>query len=240
MNRKGDIRKNAAKDLYHKLQKSDRDVYPVKPLDLQVGKFYFFFYDLAGKTSKMEQYSPILLVDWKKVKTKIILYGLCFNFIPSNIRILYFDKLLDKFQTTVQDNIKVDDIFKEDALTGLNFANIYKSLLSTGFEYSIREFDFTKIDKAYVVATQYLPNFLIFDTQPFTGVDEGKLVEIWQAKIRQQEERHKEIMKRLQTNYDDMAKLFEAELQTIEQNNQNLEKSIQHMNKLSAMLKKDI
>lgn len=235
---KGDLKKKAAQDIYDKIKKPDRNLHPVKIHDLQIGRFYFLFYDLAGKSSKMEQYSPVLLVDIKKVKTKLYAYGLCFNFIPANIRILYFDKLLDRFQNTIQKNLTIKDIYYETPLQNINFEVIYKTLLSTGFEYSIREFDITEINTAYLVATQYIPYFIIFDTQPFTGVDEGKLVEIWQVKIKEQTERHKEIMSKLQKNYNEMEEMFKEEFKSIKEQRENMEKSIDYLNKLSTLLKK--
>lgn len=229
-----DIRKTSAKAILEKIKKPDRHIMPARAEDIKIGKFYFLFYDLSGTTNRMEQFSPVLLVDIKKVKTKTIMYGLCFNFIPSNIRILYFDQLLNKFQNTISKNLEASNIDKEEALNGLSFDIIYKSLMSSGFEYAIREFDVSKITKCYKVATSYLPNFLVFDTQPFTGVDESKLIDIWRVKLKQQEERHKEILAKLQTDYNSMAKMFEQEFQSISERNANLEKSINHLKNVSG------
>lgn len=159
------------------------------------GSFYFILYDLNGKSSKMEQYNPILAVDFVNRS----LYGLSLNFIPVNIRVTLFNKIYSKLDT-LKKNADLD-IENQQPLPNTNYNTIYNILKSIGFEYAIRTFDLSLINKVYQISTNILPEFIAMNTQTFTGVDEGKLVDIWLKKINEQEQREQELMKELLSDF---------------------------------------
>lgn len=223
---------HAAQVVYDELASPGK--YMVPGDDLRVGGFAFMLYDLTGKTSRMEQYSPVLIVDQRQVLTKRYVWGLSMNFIPVNTRVVFFDQLLNNYEKTLKDNAKVTDVSKERVLTGVSFEAVYRLLQAIGYEYALRQFDITLINQFYNVSTNFLDMFMTFDTQRFTGVDEGKLLEIWMAKLEKQEQRHQEMMIKLYTDYDEMAKTLSNELKDSASAVKNMAKTIDTLRKIEG------
>lgn len=158
---------------------------------IQVGFFYFLFYDLAGnlKSSKMEQYSPILVLKKAVYQGKYVIWGLCLNFIPDGISIEWFDRLINRFYknlfNTEQEIEQVNYLKSLD----VTYEGIYRSLAHVGFEYAIREYRLDLVDRAYHIHYNQLARLLMMDKEQITNVDTKKLVEIWLAKLGSGEER---------------------------------------------------
>lgn len=193
--------------------------------NLRKGGFYFMFYDLDGKSSKMEKFNPILLIDWFDINNTRMIYAVSINFIPVSIRTMFFNNLLNFNLDVIEKNEKLA-FNKQDELEAINFTNIYKLLSTIGFEWSIRKFDIKKINKLYKVSTNILPKFITMSTAKFTGVDDGKLVEIWQKKIKEQEQRHKKIINEILNNYDNMDKELSNTYMDLDKKNDNLQESL--------------
>lgn len=203
----------------------------VRPNDLLRGRFYFMFYDLSGKSSKMEKFNPILLVDWIDRQGTRKLYGLSINFIPVAIRTMFFNNVLNYNLSVIEKNTtrKMENQLPLDAI---NFANIYKLLGAIGFEWAIREFDIKLVNRIYQVSTDILTEFLTMSTASFTGVDDAKLVDIWRKKIMEQEVRHKKIIAELLNDYGKMSKELNTTYQSLDKRNENLQESLALINKL--------
>jgi len=197
----------------------------VKLNNLRKGGFYFMFYDLDGKSSKMEKFNPVLLIDWFDMNNTRMVYAVSINFIPVSIRTVFFNNLLNFNLDVIEENNKLP-FDKEKELEAINFTNIYKLLSTIGFEWSIRKFDIKKINKLYKVSTKSLQQFIIMSTAKFTGVDDGKLIEIWRKKIKEKEERHKKIINEILNNYDNMEKQLTNTYMDLDKKNDNLQESL--------------
>lgn len=225
------MKANSATAVYEEMQRPNRFMRASE--DVRMGMFAFILYDLAGKSSKMEQYSPVLLCDWRQVKTKRYIWGLSLNFIPATTRVVFFDALLERQQDLVNSNAGKDKLSQERPLGGITFDAMYSALQSIGYEYALRQFDYSLITKMYDVSFGFLDKFLTFDTSRFTGVGEDKLAEIWLSKIKEQEERHQKMMVTLFKDYDRMADILKAELLTATQAATSLSKTAANMRKLA-------
>jgi len=221
------IKEEATSWLVKNLKKPDNNIFKiVLPTNITPGKTYFLFYDLdsALKSSKMEQYSPIFAIKTAFINNKPILWGLNFNFIPERARVMYFDKVVDKFfKGTLNTNAKITNI-KDIKPLDVTFNGIYRTLASIGFEYSIREYRMDLISKVYEINLNELHKYISIDTEYFSGVDQKKLVEIWASKIDKQEERYNKIKLELINNFKIMSDELEHSLEELEKTKEFLAK----------------
>lgn len=220
----------AADEVYKAMHENNRNMAVAD--DMRMGMFVFMLYDLAGKSSRMEQYSPLLLVERRQVKTKHYVWGVSLNFIPQNIRIVFFDQLLERYSNVVKNNIAKDAVGKEKPLANLSFDGVYTILQSIGYEYALRQFEIPLINKMYEVSSGFLDRFLTFDTSRFTGVDEGKLMEIWVSKLKEQEERHRKMMMMLYNDYEKMADVLQKGILSASETSAALQKTAANLSKL--------
>lgn len=232
------LAENSTSWLIERLQKDDEKVKEVRLSEMVVGKFYFLMYDLAGKSAKLEQYNPLLFVDFKHVANTKVLFGLSFNFLPSRMRLTFFDKLLDNYPFVFEEK---DDKHKkgqpEQPLKGVNYSNVYNLLSKIGYEYTIREFDIRKVNKVYEVAMSALPKFLTINTHTFTNVDDEKLAQIWLAKLKTREERHQKLLLDIASGYDKIEKTLNEEFGSFKEKLKNLENSQDFLNELAKKTK---
>jgi hypothetical protein len=204
---------DAARELMQKMHNPDKDVTPVNLGAIEKGKFYFMLYDIASKTSKMEKFSPVFIADWSKGNSST-LYAVSLNFIPANIRIVVFDAIVSGDKGIYTSN-KEKDVLKNKSFGEVDLQKMYNILQMVGFEYSIREFDLRLVNKLYAISTNFLPKLITMSTELFTGVGEHKMAEIWAAKIKQRDERHKEFVKGLWEDYDKMSKTILSEIKNV-------------------------
>lgn len=202
-----------------------KDIVPVSLASVEKGKFYFMFYDLSGKSSGMEKFNPLFIIDWNDQDGTRYLYGVSINFIPVSIRTVFFNSLCNFNLDIIEKNIE-KPIDKQIAFGNINFANIYKLLYAIGFEWSIRKFDCKLINKVCEISNQILPTFLTMSTAQLTGVDDGKLIEIWNKKITEQESRQTKLIQELMGDYKAMENELTKAYQTVDKKNDNLEKSL--------------
>lgn len=214
------LSENSTKWLLDKL-KNPNDVFKAIRLNkILIGKFYFILYDLQGKTSKMEQYSPMLIVDFRNQMNKKLVYGISVNFIPKNIRILFFNSLLKNYDQEKNRPIKI------------NFKIAFNLLDSIGFQYCIRELDASLINKVYEIDASAINRFLTIDTYPITNVDEKKLAEIWLSKLKKREESLQKRISELITDYSEISKTFEKQMKDYKKEFENIQDSKDHLNNL--------
>lgn len=204
---------------------NDQDILPINLTSIQKGNFYFIFYDLQGKSSNMEKFSPILAVDWFDHNNTRYLYGLSFNFIPLNIRVSFFNTLFNNNKNIFEKN-EFEKTQNELPLQQINFTNIYKLLFSIGFEWSIRKFDIQKINKTYLISTNIITEFITMSTYKFTNVPDDKLIDIWRVKIKKQSERQQKLIKELLGDYDKIQKELNNKYQTLDDKNEQLNNSL--------------
>lgn len=176
--------------MYDKYSKSDDDCVSISKEDIQVGKFYFLHY---MDDSNWMRWSPIFCCDYRKFKNMIVILGVNFNFIPLEIRLSIFDKFI------TEDNIK------EDSTLEVDFKGMYSELLRYGFEYSIQEYNVAQIKLAHQVSLNLLPRFF-YSSYPKNTYDPKKLMEIWKTKLSDKEERHREIISSVLSDFYDVNK----------------------------------
>lgn len=203
----------------------DKDVVSISASNLNKGDFCFLFYDLQGKSSNMEKFSPIMVVDWFDYNNTRYLYGLSLNFIPINIKVNFFNMLFNNNLKLLEENIK-NSTDKQKPIKNIDFTNVYKLLFSIGFEWSIRKFDIKKINKTNLISTNIIKDFITMSTYKFTGVPDDKIIQIWKSKIVKQEERQQKLIKELLNDYDQMRNDLNDKYQTLDNRNEKLNDSI--------------
>jgi hypothetical protein len=191
--------------LLSSMAKPHKTVVRVNPDYLRIGSFYFMKYDVQrrNKTSRMEQFTPFLMVDYKpKIDSKVI-YCLNFNFLTTQKKEAFFASFTEPYDAQMEKNAQGGDWLTEPPLTGVNYARMFGELLAYGFDYSIREYRVDLIHDIYGVSTAHLDKMVLLNTQKITGVDEAKLNDIWIAKLKKESyaQRVDELV-RIKANYE--------------------------------------
>lgn len=171
--------KNNSLYFYDKYTKSDKDVMSVNVNDITIGRFYHFHYQ---DISNWMAYSPVFVVDYKKLKNKIIILAINLNFIPLEIRAYFFDKFM------------IENDFINDVTLKVDYEGAYNELLKIGFEYALVEYDAINIKLVHKISMDFVPRFLI-SAHPKNKYDPAKLFDIWKVKIPEKEARHKEMLR---------------------------------------------
>ena len=78
-----------------------------------------------------------------------------------------------------------------------------KELKKVALEYSIVEFDASLIVRVHRIHLELLPRFL-YSQHPINKYDPQKLVQIWQAKLSSRNERHKEVISSILSDFYDV------------------------------------
>lgn len=175
-------------DLYNK---SIDDFKTVSTKDVFPGGFYFLHYH---DDSNWMKYSPVFIAGYKKLSNKIIILAVNLNFIPLQVRVLLFDKFI------TQKDFEMD---KNDTFLKVDYEGVYNELRKLGFEYALMEFDASRIELAHKVSLLLLPRFL-YHQHPINKYDPDKLMSIWEAKIENREQRHKEMTLAILSDFYDV------------------------------------
>lgn len=170
--------KNNSLFFYNKYNKSDEFVTSVSVNDILSGGFYFFHY---LDESNWMKYSPVFVSNYKKFSNKIVIFAINFNFIPLEIRTMIFDKYISEEDFVKNKYLKVD------------YKGVYDELRRLGFEYAMIEFDALRVKLVHKIHLDLLPRFL-YSQHPKNVYDPKKLIQIWDAKIANRDQRHKEMM----------------------------------------------
>lgn len=170
---------NNSLELAEMYQKSSKDVLSIPIKNITPGGFYHL---ISVNESNWMRYAPVFIVEFKKISNKIIFIAVNLNFIPLEIRVLFFDKFI------------IEKDFEKDTLLKVKYTGIYNELRSIGFEYSLMEFDASKILFAHKISMDMVPRFLI-SAHPTNKYDPKKLMEIWNVKISKNKERDEEMKK---------------------------------------------
>jgi hypothetical protein len=190
------------------------------------GKFYFLRYDLKrlNKTQKLEQLSPILLIDSRVYEGKKYYYGINLNFFPLSIKEAFFTKFIDDNYTNIlKENEEKKTVLSESPLSNINYDSIHLELLKYGYEYTIREYRDELINEIYMVSTDFLDKFITIHTQTLTGVDDTKLNEIWIAKLKAEtlQDRLDDVFL-IKSNYENILKELKEKFKNLEQELSNI------------------
>lgn len=203
--------KNNSLFFYEAYTKSDKMVTSIPRGKIQLGAFYFLHYK---DDSNWMKWSPIFTVDVKKFDNLIILYGVNFNFIPLVIRSTIFDKFI------------IEDDFEKDRLLKVDFEGVYKELFKYGFEYAIVEYNLAQIERVHKINMEMVPRFL-YSQHPKNKYDPKKLYSIWEAKIDDKIERHREISASLVKDFYQASDDIMGNYKQLESHINRLQKSLQ-------------
>lgn len=182
--------KNNSLFFYEKYQKSDKDVESINIRDIYPGGFYFFTYK---DDSNWMRFAPVFVVDFKKFEDKVILFAVNFNFIPIEIRTQIFDDFI------------LPEDFEKNRFIKVNYEGMYAQLLKSGFEYALMEFNAVQLVLAHRIHLELLSRFL-YSQHPINKYDPQKLVQIWQTKLDGRNQRHKEIISSIVSEFYDVNK----------------------------------
>ena len=198
----------STKWLLSKMRNNDNKFVQTIPTDFKIGSFYFMIYDKSAinKSSRLEQFVPFLLVDYKPSIDKKVLWIMNFNFIPMNIKKAFFVNFLDKFDNTLETNKKAKRINDEISLPTINYDNMWNETINYGIDYSIREIRIDLINELYKISTDNLQFLTTQNTQALTGVDEKKLGEIWITKLKNESLENRLDEKKIRADYDKIVK----------------------------------
>ena len=210
LKKKGNIyKREATKWLLESMQTPSKTFVKVNPNYLRIGAFYFIKYDLKkiNKSSKMEQFVPMLLVDYKPLVDSRVFYAINFNFLTTVKKEAFFLKFMERYEKLLEENEKKSNWLSETPLYNISYSRVFSDLLRYGFDYSIREFRVELIEEVYGISTNHLPELISLDTQIITGVDEAKLNDIWIAKLKNEglQDRMDELYN-IKNNYEELIK----------------------------------
>ena len=196
-------RNESTKWLFGKIKQPDANFMKVGLNNLKVGSFYFMQYDLKkiNKSSKVEQFVPMLVVDYKPSIDSKVIWVLNMNFLPTNVKEALFSNITDNYSDIFDKNTNVNSWSQEIPLV-INYKKMWDILLPYGFEYAIREIRVDLINSLWSVSSKNLHILTTVNTQILTGVDEGKLQEIWATKLKNESLGNRvDELKTIKTNY---------------------------------------
>lgn len=204
-----DFYKNNTLYMVDKYTKSDDMCTSISVRDIIPGRFYFLHYE---DPSNWMRYSPIFVVDYRKINDLVIILGVNFNFIPLEVRSSFFDKFISEQDFQNNYPLKVD------------FKGVYTELLRLGFEYSIVEYNAIQIKLVHQINLELLPRFF-YSSHPKNTYDPNKLMEIWTKKIETKEKRHQEITLSLLSEFYDVNGEIDSKYQVLRDHIKRLQDS---------------
>jgi hypothetical protein len=196
---------------YEKYQKSDKEVTSININDIKVGGFYFLHY---LDDSNWMRLSPIFVADYRKFSNMIVLMGINFNFIPLEVRVSIFDKFI------------IEDDFEKDSLLKVDYKGVYSELLKFGFEYALMEYNLIQVKLVHKISMDMIPRFL-YSQHPQNKYDPNKLMQIWNAKIGERDDRHKEMMTSLLSDFYEVDGDIKDKYKMLKDHIQRIQKSLQ-------------
>ena len=170
--------KNNSLFFAEKYSKSDKLVTAMDTANMKTGGFYFLHY---LDDSDWMKYAPVFFVETKNFANKVILMAVNLNFIPLEVRAIFFDPYI------------TEDMFKKDDFLKVDYTKIYQELLKFGFEYALMEFNAGQVKLVHKIALEMLPRFFI-SQHPRAKYDPQKLMQIWNKKIETKAQRNQEMM----------------------------------------------
>lgn len=202
--------KNNSMFFVEKYSKSDEFVTAIDVVKMQPGIFYFLHY---MDDSDWMRYAPVFFVDQKNFGNKIILMAVNLNFIPLEVRSLFFDPYI-----TVE-------MFEKDLPLKVDYNKMYEELLKVGFEYTLMEFNVAQVKMVHKISLEMLPRFL-YSQHPNAIYDPKKLMGIWNKKIETKGARNQEMMKSMISEFYDINNDISEKYQVMRGHIERIQKSL--------------
>lgn len=203
------FKKNSIR-LVEQYSKSSNDIKNIPVKNIFPGGFYHI--QMQNESNWMRN-APVFIVDFRKIKGGLILLGVNLNFIPLEVRVLFFDKFI-----TEKD-------FEKDGFLKVSFQGVYNELRSIGFEYALMEFDTSKIGIVHKISMNELSSFLI-SAHPTNKYDPRKLFSIWQTKIEKSNERDAAMQKSNLEDFYDVNKEIDQKYEAIKNHIMRIRKNL--------------
>jgi hypothetical protein len=197
-------------EMVERYSKSDKDVEAISIKNIYPGGFYHL--QSEDKSNWMRN-APVFVADYRKIMNKIIILGVNLNFMPLEVRILFFDKFID------------EKMYEKNSLLKVSYEGLYNELMSIGFEYSLMEFDASKIKMAHKISMHKLPNFLI-SAHPTNKYDPKKLFSIWQGKIEKSTQRNEEMRKSNLEDFYNIQKTIDGKYEALKGHIQRIRRNL--------------
>ena len=100
------------------------------------------------------------------------------------------------------DMTRENDIEKNKFLV-VDFEGMYNELLKIGFEYAIMEYSINRMVRVHRINLNVIERFL-YHQHPINKYDPYKLYNIWEVKLKDKEDRHKEMVTSLLSEFYDV------------------------------------
>jgi len=171
-----------------KYSQSSNLVKAIDVTNIQSGGFYFLHY---MDDSNWMRYAPVFFVEQKKFNNKIILMAVNLNFIPLEVRSLFFDPYI------------TEEMFEKNLPLKVDYDKMYIELLKVGFEYTLMEFNAVQIKMVHKISMEMIPRFL-YSQHPKATYDPKKLMDIWNKKIETKSQRNQEMMSAMVKEFYDI------------------------------------
>jgi hypothetical protein len=210
------------------LSKPNLEFREVTPNYLRVGGFYYFDYDpnKINKSTKIEQKSIVFIVDYKPLINTKIIRAINFNFLPSNIRTLFFLKLLGntKYDAIFNSNDNKKDWLDELPISGISEDKIIREFIEMfgtegGLLYtkSIRSYHLELLNKIYGISTKNLDKLISLDVKPISGMDDVGIIKVLKGKLKNEgvEGLQKELYQ-VKSNYEEILKDLQERFKYLE------------------------
>jgi hypothetical protein len=181
--------KKASNDWFrNQLATPNNNFQQVTPSYLSKGSFYYMKYDLAGlnKSTRIEQYSIIFMVEYKPNIDEKIFWAINFNFLPSDIRRNFFLGLIDnKHDDVINANDKAKDWVAEQPIPNISYKRIISELARYGIVYtkSVRAFRVDLINELYGISTKNIEKLISLDVRPISGMDDLGIAKVLSGKL---------------------------------------------------------
>ncbi len=203
--------RNNSNFFYQKYLSSDDSVKSIDVTDIKPGYFYFLHY---LDDSNWMKWAPVFITNYKKFSNKIIFFGVNFNMVPLEFRVLIFDKYM------------IDANFEKNAPLKVNFEGMYKELMNIGFEYSLMEFNAIQIAAVHRIHMEMVPRFL-YSQHPKNKYDPNKLIKIWKKKLETRDLRHKEMVGSVLEEFYNVGKDYQKKFEVLKGHIDRIQKSMQ-------------
>lgn len=205
-------------DFFKSYTKSTEQVKAIPTRLIRPGKFYFLHYK---DDSNWIKWSPVFVTEEKKYESNTLFTCVNFNFIPLEIRILFFDKYIKEL------DFEQDVKKKGNHFIKVKHEIISRELKKLRLEYSIQPYNASQIVTCHRIMMEDLPRFL-YSAHPKNKYDPKRLIQLWKTKAKTSDQRDDEMM-RLTTedlyNFDkDFTKKFDTLTSHVERFRKSIEK----------------
>lgn len=184
---------------------------------IRPGKFYFLHYK---DDSNWIKWSPVFITEQKLYESSILFTCVNFNFIPLEIRILFFDKYIKELD--FQQDVKK----KGNHFIKVKHEIIYRELKKLRLEYSIQPYNASQIVTCHRIMMEDLPRFL-YSAHPKNKYDPKRLIQLWKTKAKNSDQRDDEMMKLTTEDLYNFDKDFLQKFDTLSTHIERFRKSIE-------------